>query len=120
MKTMKLFTAVMMLLTVLAFTALPVFADGETTTTAAVTTEAQAAASSSTGNKALAAGIAISLAAGLGALGMGLATGQAGEAMARQPEIRGEIRTNLILGIVFMETAIIYALIVAILIIFVM
>ena len=70
--------------------------------------------------KALGAGIAIAVAAGLGALGMGLATGRAAESMARQPEIKGDIRTNLILGIVFMETAIIYALIVAILIVFVL
>ncbi|MDD7434550.1 MAG: ATP synthase F0 subunit C [Peptoniphilaceae bacterium] len=40
--------------------------------------------------------------------------------MARQPEATGDIRTNLMLGLVFVETAIIYALIVAILIIFVL
>lgn len=99
---------------VLLVMAVPVFASGD------VSGAAEAATVSVNGSKALAAGIAISIAAGLGALGMGLATGKAAEAMARQPEIKGDIRTNLILGIVFMETAIIYALIVAILIIFVM
>ena len=41
-------------------------------------------------------------------------------AIARQPEAEGKIRTTLMLGLVFVETAIIYALIVAILIIFVL
>ncbi|MBR3396555.1 MAG: F0F1 ATP synthase subunit C [Lachnospiraceae bacterium] len=91
--------------------AVPVFAAGDVSA---------AETAASTGGKALAAGIAIAVAAGLGALAMGIATAKAAEAMARQPEIKGDIRTNLILGIVFMETAIIYALIVAILIIFVM
>ena len=75
------------------------------------------ASTSTTGNRAIAAGIAIGLAAGAGALGMG---GRAGEGISRQPEADGKIRTTLMLGLVFIETAIIYSLIVAILIIFVM
>ena len=51
---------------------------------------------------------------------MGIATGKAVEAVARQPEASGSIRSSLMLGLVFLETAIIYALIVAILIIFVL
>ena len=58
-------------------------------------------------------------AAGGGAVGMGIATGKAVEGISRQPEVEGKIRTNFMLGIVFMETAIIYALLVIILIIFV-
>ncbi|MCQ2512772.1 MAG: hypothetical protein MJ092_05225 [Lachnospiraceae bacterium] len=42
------------------------------------------------------------------------------DGIARQPEAEGKIRTALMLGLVFIETAIIYALIVAILIIFVL
>ena len=42
------------------------------------------------------------------------------ECISRQPEAEGKIRTTLMLGLVFVETAIIYALIVAILIIFVL
>ena len=53
------------------------------------------------------------------AVGMGIATGKAVEGLSRQPEVEGKIRTNFMLGIVFMETAIIYALLVIILIIFV-
>ena len=75
---------------------------------------------SSTGSKAMAAGIAIAGAAGAGALAMGLAIAKSSEGISRQPEAEGSIRTLLMLGLVFIETAIIYALIVAILIIFVL
>ncbi|MCI9120424.1 MAG: ATP synthase F0 subunit C [Oscillibacter sp.] len=68
----------------------------------------------------MASAIAIGLAALGGALGMGLATGKAAEGIARQPEAEGKIRTTLMLGLVFIETAIIYALLVVILIIFVL
>lgn len=72
------------------------------------------------GSKALAAAIAVGLAAAAGAIGMGIAIAKSAEGISRQPEAEGSIRTTLMLGLVFIETAIIYALIVAILIIFVM
>ena len=74
----------------------------------------------STGAKATAAALAIGLAAAAGAIGMGLAIAKSVEGISRQPEAEGKIRTSLMLGLVFVETAIIYALIVAILIIFVL
>lgn len=40
--------------------------------------------------------------------------------MAEQPEAAGQIRASMMMGLVFIETVIIYALIVAILIIFVL
>ena len=46
--------------------------------------------------------------------------GKSSEAMARQPEATSQIRTTMMMGLVFIETVIIYALIVAILIIFVL
>ena len=46
--------------------------------------------------------------------------GKSAEGIARQPEAEGKIRTTLMLGLVFIETAIIYALLVVILIIFVL
>lgn len=94
-----------------------------TTAAASETTEETATAETAdttTGDKALAAAIAIGLAAGCGAVGMGLAIGKSAEGISRQPEAGGQIRTALMLGLVFIETAIIYALIVAILIVFVM
>ena len=72
------------------------------------------------GGKGLASAVAIGLAALGGGLGMGIATGKAGESIGRQPEAESKIRTMLMLGLVFIETAIIYALLVVILIIFVL
>lgn len=66
------------------------------------------------------AGLAIGIAAGAGAIGMGLAVAKSAEGISRQPEAEGKIRTTLMLGLVFIETAIIYALLAVILIIFVL
>ena len=118
----------MILLVVIALLALavPVFAetinnDAQPAATAAQDTEAEAAAADEgAGSKALASGIAVGLAAAGGALAMGLAVGKAVEGISRQPEADGKIRTSLMLGLVFIETAIIYALLVVILIIFVL
>lgn len=77
-------------------------------------------ADDSTGSKAIAAAICVGLAAAGAGIGMGLTTAKSSEGISRQPEAAGKIRTNMMLGLVFIETAIIYALIVAILIIFVL
>ena len=73
-----------------------------------------------TGWKAIAAGVAIGLAAGAGAIGMAIAIAKTNESIARQPEAEGKLRSNFMLGLIFIETAIIYALVVAILVIFVL
>ena len=69
--------------------------------------------------KMLGAGLAM----GLGALGPGVGIGILGygamQALGRNPEARGPIMTNMILAIAFAEAIGIYALIVAILLIFV-
>ncbi len=65
---------------------------------------------------AIAAALAI-LVAAAAAIGMGMAISKAMEAIGRQPEAEKKIRTTLILGLVFIETAIIYALVIAILIV---
>ena len=72
------------------------------------------------GSKAIAAAIAVGLAAAAGALAMGISIAKSNEAIARQPEAASQIKSGLMLGLVFIETAIIYALIVAILVIFVL
>lgn len=82
--------------------------------------EEQQGGLSDTSAKALSAGIAIAVAAGGGALAMALSISKAVESIGRQPEASGMIRTVLMLGLVFIETAIIYALIVTILVIFVL
>ena len=70
--------------------------------------------------KSLGSGIAIGIAAAGGAVGMGIAVGKSAEGVSRQPEAAGEIRSSMMLGLVFIETAIIYALLAVILIIFVL
>ncbi len=67
--------------------------------------------------------IGIGLVMGLGLLGPGIGIGLLGaaamNAIGRNPEARGAILTNMILAIAFAEALGIYALIVAILLIFV-
>ena len=73
-----------------------------------------------TSGKAIACAVAVGLAAAGGAVGMGLLGAKSSESIARQPEAEGKIRTSMMLTLVFIETAIIYALLVVILIIFVL
>ena len=82
--------------------------------------EAAETAQRAVGSKAIAADVVVGLVATAGALGMAIAIGKSTEGMSRQPEASGSIRSAMMLGLVFIETAIIYALIVAILIIFVL
>lgn len=70
--------------------------------------------------KAIGAGVAIGLAVLGGGIGMGLAVAKTSEGIARQPEASGNIRSSMMLGLVFIETVVIYALIVAILLVFVL
>ena len=127
MKSMKKRLAAMGLLALMIFTFCSVTAfaasgDEPAAPTAAVTAQAETetAPESATGSKAVAAGICVGLAAAAGAVGMGIAIGKSCEGISRQPEATGQIRTSLMLGLVFIETAIIYSLIIAILIIFVL
>ena len=111
----------LLLCLVLALTALftvTAFADTEPAADAPAQTE-QTTDSSVDSAKAMASAIAIGVAAG-GAIGMGMAISKSAEGIARQPEAEGKIRTTMMLGLVFLETAIIYALLVVILIIFVL
>jgi|TARA_B100000959_G_C14943541_1_gene608895 F-type H+-transporting ATPase subunit c len=67
----------------------------------------------------LAAGLAIGLGAIGPGLGIGILAGKALEALGRNPEAQGPIQQNMILAIAFAEAIAIYALVVAIIIIFV-
>ena len=64
--------------------------------------------------EALGAGIAIGIAALGGAIGIGLMMSKAFESIARQPEITGRIRPLIFVGIAFIEAAVLYALVIAI------
>ena len=68
--------------------------------------------------KALGAGLCMGIGAIGPAIGEGNAVGKALEGMARQPEAAGDLRTNMILGCAITETTGIYALVVALLILF--
>lgn len=65
------------------------------------------------------AGFALAIAAGLGALGQGRAVASATEAIARNPGAAGEIRGALILGLVLIESLVIYVLLVSLILFFV-
>jgi F-type H+-transporting ATPase subunit c len=65
---------------------------------------------------ALGAGIAILAVLGSG-LGMGIATGKACEAVARQPEASGKINALLLLGCALAESTAIYALIISLILV---
>ena len=69
--------------------------------------------------RALGAGLCMGLGAIGPAIGEGNAVGKALEAMARQPEMQGNLRTNMILGCAITETTGIYALVVSLLLMFV-
>ena len=65
------------------------------------------------------AGLAIGLGAIGPGMGIGILAGKAMEALGRNPEASGVIQQNMILAIAFAEAIAIYALVVAIIIIFV-
>ena len=71
------------------------------------------------GLKAIGAGLAMIGVIGAGA-GIGILVGGAVQGMARNPDASGDIQTNMILGIAFAEAVAIYALVVALIILFVL
>ncbi len=71
------------------------------------------------GFKAIGAGLAMIGAIGAGA-GVGIVVGGAVQGIARNPDASGIIQTNMILGIAFAEAIAIYALVVALIILFVL
>ena len=113
-KWMVLAVAVVLLLTLVC---VPVMA-AEPAADGAV--EEAAANDGGISGKAMAAAIAIGLAATAGAVAMGIVIAKAVDGISRQPEADGKIRTTLMLGLVFIETVVIYALFVSILVIFVL
>jgi len=67
----------------------------------------------------LSAGWPLGIAAGLAALGMGIAAGKAFEAISRQPDASGDIRSLTLISFAFIESLVIYVLAVAFLMLFV-
>ena len=121
MKKMKKFTVLVLVLFVLCALAVPAFAAEDAAAEAvAVEVAAESAEAAVMSAKAWAAAVLIGVAAVAGAIAMALAIGKSADGIARQPEAAGTLRTTMMLGLVFIETIVIYALIVAILIIFVL
>lgn len=121
-RTFTVIITAMILGLIFTMCALPVFAteeaipaEAEKTVTEAVSSEATV-----TSVKAVSASAAVAVAAAVGAVAMAMVIKKAIDGIARQPEAEGKIKTNLMLGLVFVETTIIYALIVAIFVIFVL
>jgi F-type H+-transporting ATPase subunit c len=65
------------------------------------------------------AGFALGIAAGLAAIGQGMSVGRATEALARNPSAAGEIRCALILGLVLIESLVIYVLLISLILFFI-
>lgn len=120
MKVLAKFSVLIVVLALLTALSIGVCAQPATAESAAAETAQTAAAEDSSGMKAVASAVAVGLAAAGAAIGMGLAIAKSADGIARQPEAEGKIRTALMLGLVFVETVVIYALIIAILIIFVL
>ena len=96
------------------------FAAGDSTAPAAAEAAAGAAEAKTLSTKAIAAAAVVAVVAAAGAIGMAISIRKSVESMARQPEAADKINSAMMLGLVFIETTIIYALIVAILVIFVL
>jgi F-type H+-transporting ATPase subunit c len=69
--------------------------------------------------KLLGAGLAMGLGAIGPGVGLGIMIGKALEAIARQPEVSGDVRTNMFIGIGVTEAVALYAFVVALILIFV-
>ncbi len=67
---------------------------------------------------AIGAGICMGIGAIGPGIGEGIAVSKALEGMARQPEVTGTLRTNMILGCAIAETTGIYSLLISFLILF--
>ncbi|AKF41163.1 ATP synthase C chain, sodium ion specific (Lipid-bindingprotein) [Mycoplasmopsis canis UFG4] len=89
----------------------------ETATSSTTTETAKQAAENNVGLLAVGAGIAAIGVLGAG-VGQGYAAGKACEAVGRNPEAESKIRTMLIIGAGIAETTAIYALLIALIILF--
>lgn len=69
--------------------------------------------------KLIMTGLTVALGGSMPALAIGLLTSKALEAIGRNPEAAGDIRTSMILGVAFAEAIAIYALVAGLIIKFV-
>ncbi|MCL2429716.1 MAG: ATP synthase F0 subunit C [Alphaproteobacteria bacterium] len=69
--------------------------------------------------KMLGAGLSMGLGAIGPGVGLGIMIGKALESIARQPEVSGEVRTNMFIGIGVTEAVALYAFVIALILLFV-
>ena len=69
--------------------------------------------------KLLGAGLAIGLGVIGPGIGMGMMIGNALQSIARQPELSGDIRTNMFIGIGLIEALALYAFVISLILLFV-
>jgi F-type H+-transporting ATPase subunit c len=69
--------------------------------------------------KLLGAGLAIGLGVIGPGIGLGAMIGSALESIARQPELKGDIRTNMFIGIGIIEALALYAFVISLILLFV-
>ena len=100
-----------LMVAMLAVTAVPAFAQPATGATSS-------AAATVAMWSIITAGFALGIAAFGGALGQGKAVAAAAEGIARNPSASGEIRGALILGLVLIESLVIYAFVVSLILLF--
>ena len=78
----------------------------------------QAGAADFFGKSEVAAVFALGLAAAGGAIGQAIAISKALEGIARQPEAGGQLQLNMIIGLAFIESLVLYVLFVSIVLLF--
>lgn len=107
----KRFALVLLLLVVAIGVVSPVYAQEPTTTAASKTVEIVRWS-------IITAGFALAFAAAFGALAQGRSISAAVEAIARNPAATNDIRGNLILGLVLIESLVIYVLLISLILFF--
>ena len=97
---MRKFVMLMLVMLIASVMAVPAFAQGS------------AGAAAGTNWVALTSGFAIALAAGLAALGQGKVAGAACDSLGRNPAARPGIMVALILGLAFIESLVLFTLVI--------
>lgn len=69
--------------------------------------------------EALSSAFAVSIGCSAAAIAQGMAVKQACDSMARQPDLAGELRFTMIIGLAMIESLAIYCLLVALILLFV-
>ena len=115
----SLLTVIAVLLIVISLTAVPALAANGSDAAAEAAAE-ESGEGRTVSSKAIAAAVVVGVVGAASAVAMGLAISKSTESMARQPDASSKINSAMMLGLVFIETIAIYALIVAILIFFVL